>query len=517
MTDGSAGLPVTVTLEASLHAEAGGAAAAWIEQELLDLRQDLRVPGTPAVRLVPDPAPPRGQLVRVSVAGRPCRVSRRTFAEALGYVTGAPAASPDADAGAVLESLRGDGAGLLAERLGELAALACRAAVSAQPEVLLPAGHPLAPLLALGVPLPVGAADQPWALVGSIDNIETLISEYASPEINLFVAPGYLRALTGDGGENLFPSMREGIFAGLGFVVPRLRLRTDASLRPRGFAFGCNAVRTVPRIGLEPEQILVNDTPERLKLMNTAGAPALDALGRPAAVVSRARRDVLEAAGLTAWGPLEYFVSCCQEAIRENADRLLTANAARSMLRQLELAFPVLVAAANDAVLDETIARVLRGLLRDGVSVRNLRRIVETLLRFATTAQEPGADAPGAGDPLDAVRAGLADQIASAHARGTSTVVAYLLDPEFEAAASQRGPDGLPDERVTEQLCDALSAETSHLYATAPRPVILTTGALRGIVRERLRREFPEFSVLSYQEIPADYNVQAVARLSWSL
>jgi len=70
--------------------------------------------------------------------------------------------------------------------------------------------------------------------------------------------------------------------------------------------------------------------------------------------------------------------------------------------------------------------------------------------------------------------------------------------------------------RLLERLCDAAYAELTHLPRTAGVPVVVTSGRLRGDIRTRLRYEFPELTVVSYDEIPDRFNVQPVARLSWS-
>ena len=511
MTADGTVLPVTVALVEPLYAAATPPVRRRIEDELSALLADLGLGTAPAVELRADPAPRRNQMIRVEVAGRPCRLPRITAFEALAYVEGTPLVAQDLDAPGVLSRL-GRPDEVDTDRLGELIGLVCRAAVSAQPDVLVP-DDPLAPALALGMSVAgYDAADLCEAFMTR--PVEPLIAKLAASAVELIVEPEYFQVLTmtGTGGE-LFPYMRDGLFVELGLRLPRMRVRPDSSLRPAGFAFRFNGVRTLPRIGLEPETILVNDTVERLAMWNIEGQPTLNpGTGQSAAVVAQEHQDLLQRIGLTTWDPFGYFILACASAVRRNAYMLMTATAADAMIEQLGQAFPAVTEAASRCGITDVLAPILRELLRDQVSIRNLRRILELLVRGETTPEEAPAE-----DRIRLVRSGLADQIASTLARNTGTLVAYLLDSEIDDAVAGGGTTANgTDEIVTERLCDAAYAELTHLPRTAGVPVVVTSGRLRGDIRTRLRYEFPELTVVSYDEIPDRFNVQPVARLSWS-
>ena len=109
--------------------------------------------------------------------------------------------------------------------------------------------------------------------------------------------------------------------------------------------------------------------------------------------------------------------------------------------------------------------------------------------------------------------------ISAKFARGTTTIVTYLLDPEIEAALSAKPadddisdvPDSLPDRVIA-----ATHAEFDHLPPTAQVPMILTTEGLRRPLAAMVRHEFPRLVVLSYGDLPPQQNVQPVARLSFT-
>lgn len=510
--DGTTTLPVAITLADPLFVATTAPVRRRVEDELSAVLRELGLDAVPAVEFRADRSPRRGQLISVEVAGRRCRLPRRTLPEALAYVEGTPLVAENLDAAAILDRLGGpDAAGT--GRLGELVGLVGRAAVSAQPDVLRP-DDVVAPALALGL----AVTDHHRAAVLDVlpdGPIEALLGDLAARTISLIVEPEYFRALTLDGrGAELFPYMRDGLFVELGLKHPPLHVRQDPSLRHGGFAFGFNAVRSTPRIGLAPDTILVNDTAERLRLMGVEGVPTVNpATGQPAAVVAHEHQEMLEAAGLTVWDPLGYLILTAAAAIRRSAHMLMTTTAVDDMLKQLGKAFPALTDAARMAGLNDVLTLTLRELLGDGVSVRNLRRIVELLLRGE--ADRPQASAI---DRVRLVRTGLGDQITRTLARNTETLVVYILAPEIDDAVAGRGRGvaaGWSDETVTEELCDAVYDELLHLPRTAQIPIVLTSGTLRGTIRARLRHEFPELAVVGYDEVPYGFNIQPVARISW--
>jgi type III secretion protein V len=293
-----------------------------------------------------------------------------------------------------------------------------------------------------------------------------------------------------------------------------MHLSPQSSLTPAGFAFRFNGVRTLPRIGLDPETILVNESPGRLALMEVeAQATVNPATGGPAAVVSREHKERMEVAGLTTWDPFGYFILVLAAAIRRHAHLFMSGGLAAEMANMLAQAFPALVAAAERAQLYEVLAPTLRELLREGVSIRNLRRILELLLHQKD--RDPNSSVI---DYAASVRSGLADQIAYKVARNTETLVAYVLDPEIEDAliGVRHGISAdWSDETVTERFRDAVFDELTDLPQAAQTPAILTEPRVVRAVRTSLQHEFPHVTVIDYHELPAHYTVQPVASISW--
>jgi type III secretion protein V len=227
----------------------------------------------------------------------------------------------------------------------------------------------------------------------------------------------------------------------------------------------------------------------------------------PAAIVAEEHKATLEAMGLTVWDPFGFYILTLAAALRSYAHTLLVPSVVDLMLSGLAKARPVATNAAYDMLPPHSLAPTLRALVRDGVPVRNLNRIVALMLRYHWVAEDRGGL-----DLVSFVRAGLADSIGFKASHGTNAVVVYLLERDV---AEGMGRSTRLDEDLAERLRDALHREMEILPRTAQIPGILTEDRCRAAVRDLLRHEFPQVSVYGYRDLPPGFNIQPVARLSW--
>ena len=114
---------------------------------------------------------------------------------------------------------------------------------------------------------------------------------------------------------------------------------------------------------------------------------------------------------------------------------------------------------------------------------------------------------------IEHVRHSLKRAISQQYARGTQTLVAYLLDPKIEQQVRESNSNPLTDQERSVILA-AVATEIRYLPPTAQVPVFLTTPEIRCAIRDLITEEFTSMQVTSYAELPADLNVQPVARIS---
>jgi type III secretion protein V len=321
-----------------------------------------------------------------------------------------------------------------------------------------------------------------------------------------------------DNGKFLFeliPFMRDGLFVELGVRFPGVRARGNPNLPPGSYQIQINEVPVVTgqaTIG----HILVNDTVDRLRLMNIQGFEAVNpATRQPAAWVPEQNKDVLEAAGLTTWDVPGYIILHLAAVLRRQAREFVGVQETQSMLDQLEKAFPAIVKEVVPKVVSVLkLTEILGRLVEEEISIRDLRGILQALAEYGQVEADNVM-------LTEHVRSSLRRYVSHKYARGTGTLVVYLLDPQIEEAIrgsikrTSAGTHLALEPDIAQEIVQAVKNECGHLPPSAQRPVILTAMDIRRYVRKLLEYEFnPTFSVVSFQELSPDLNIQPVARIS---
>jgi type III secretion protein V len=313
----------------------------------------------------------------------------------------------------------------------------------------------------------------------------------------------------------LIPFMRDGLFVELGVRFPGVRARGNPGLPPGAYQIQINEVPVVTgqaTLG----HILVNDTVDRLRLMNIEGFEAINpATRQPAAWVPEQNKEMLEAAGLTTWDVPGYMILHVAAVLRRYAREFVGVQEVQTMLDQLEKAFPAIVKEVVPKVVNVLkLADILGRLVEEEISIRDLRGILQALAEQGQTEADSVM-------LTEHVRSALKRYVSHKYARGTNTLVVYLLDPQIEDAVrssikrTSAGTHLALEPDIAQEIVQAVKNECGHLPPTAQRPVILTSMDIRRYVRKLLEYEFnPPFSVVSYQELSPELNIQPVARIS---
>jgi type III secretory pathway component EscV len=294
----------------------------------------------------------------------------------------------------------------------------------------------------------------------------------------------------------------------LGLVVPPLTLTIDAHLPLRGYELRLRGIPVAD--GIIPDgRLLIDLGPARLPLGVEGQATEHPATGAPASWVPASSVARLGATGLTLLDGPGAIAARLDSALRAAAPELLGLDETQRLLDGVAAEHPALVRALIPGRLElGLVADVLRRLVAEGVSIRDLSTVLEALAR---AADHGSRDAAGL---TERVRSQLKRSIT--HIFSTNRrVAALLLDLEAEEAvrgALRPSGDGVvlalePD------LADALLASVDKELSGQRSLVILTTPELRRHVRRLVEGEHPRLPVLAYPELAADVEVEQVGTI----
>lgn len=338
--------------------------------------------------------------------------------------------------------------------------------------------------------------------------------------------------------DEMFSKLQDGFFSELGIILPQVRLEIDNTLKSNQFRFRLNNREYQPSVGLESNEFLVNDVVDRLKLLKIEGKEATNpANGNKCAIVREEKGSsaTCRQAGLTTWGPAGFLVLFLSAEIRKHAADFQTNKATQYILSVLRSLYPELVKVALNRFTVGRLSLILKDLLNEEISIRDLRRILESLLsingttdvdlhRYIVFAPPAESLCPVTGgrdidrltiaDYSDFVRTSLKRYISHKYTKGANALSVYLLDVKVEERLSNLG--GQPLMAEENRLLAAVKSELQSLPATSQNPVILTTPDIRRTVKRVVESVFPGLAVLSYQELSPDMSIQPIGRITWA-
>jgi flagellar biosynthesis protein FlhA len=391
---------------------------------------------------------------------------------------------------------------------------------------LLP-GIPFAPFAALGAGVGVlsrAVAErrkqeprpeaQPGPRVGS--ERQELRGALALDELGLEIGYGLIPLVDADrGGELLgrIRATRRQLASELGFLIPLIHIRDNLELDPaeyailvRGNAVASGRIPPGRCLALSPG----GDAPE------LPGIPARDpAFGLPAVWIQERDRERAAAGGYAVVDASSALATHLAEVIRSHAAELLTRHQVRELLDAFADQAPKVVEEIVPSIVSFSILhRTLRSLVEEGVSIRDLGSILETLAEYAPKVEDP--------DLLtDLVRERLGRTIVRPHLDKEGTLRVLTLEPALEdhlRSAVQRSRGGSFLAVEPDRLDRLLNAVKARLEATAPDSggrslVLLTSQAVRSPLRHLLTRAAPRLAVLSHNELPRDVRIVAVGQV----
>ncbi len=293
-------------------------------------------------------------------------------------------------------------------------------------------------------------------------------------------------------------AIRRNLASELGLIIPSIHirdnLRLDSStyrLMLSGNEVGSGRVRM--------GRVLVMDPSGSVPPMD-GEAVKEPAFGLPAKWVREAQRMKAETMGFTVVDPATVAATHLTEMLRTLAPELLGRSEAQELIDLFAEQHPKLVDELIPNLLPMgEVVKVLRGLLMEGVSVRDLRTIFEALADYAREVKDPW-------DLTELVRQRLARHLTARFKGDQGQVAALVLDP----AAEEHFRSGGPDAGSAQRLLSSLDQAARNFARVTTPPLVLCAPDIRRHVSEFLIRRVPGLSVLSFREIDAQTTVRTL-------
>ena len=315
--------------------------------------------------------------------------------------------------------------------------------------------------------------------------------------------------------EELIPKMRQALYQDLGIRYPGIHVRTESpSLEEDEYAILLNEV-PVTRGKIPENHLLTNETEENLRRYNLPYITYKNALGLPSLWVEERYKDVMDKAGIKYWTPLEVVILHLSYFFRQNGQEFIGIQEVRSMLEFMERSFPDLVKEVTRLIPLQKLTEIFRRLVQEQVSIKDLRTIMEALSEWAQTEKDTVL-------LTEYVRASLKRYISYKYSQGQSTLSVYLLDPEIEEmvrGAIKQTSAGSYLALDPDSVNLILKAMRNTITPTPPggqAPVLLTAIDVRRFVRKLIETEYPDISVVSYQEVLPEIRIQPLGRIQIS-
>lgn len=304
-------------------------------------------------------------------------------------------------------------------------------------------------------------------------------------------------------------NVRRQLASELGIILPPVRVRDNLQLDPDEYVIKIRS-NELARNSLHPNMLLAMNpgTAEGEIHGDQVTEPVF---GLPATWISISERENAEIMGFTVVEPATVLTTHLTELLRRNADKLLTRQDTSHLVDNLKQDYPTLVEEITpDSLPIATVQKVLQNLLKEGIPIRDLALILESLLEYYKVTKNV--------DVLtEYVRHNLSETIKKLYEDQSSVIHAIALGPKLEQAMStalqtnnqtSTSPSlGLPPD-VISKVNISLSEAIDNITLSGYMPLMICSAQVRPYFKRMVSTQFPMVNVISYTEVPPDTDIE---------
>ncbi|MTV40258.1 flagellar biosynthesis protein FlhA [Duganella radicis] len=294
----------------------------------------------------------------------------------------------------------------------------------------------------------------------------------------------------------------------VGFLAPPVHIRDNLELKPSAYRIALKGVEVGTGEAYNGQFLAINPGMASGTLQGMVTTDP--AFGLPAVWIDASLRDQAQGMGYTVVDAGTVVATHLNHLITTHASELLGRAEVQQLLDHLGKEAPKLVEDLVPKLIPlSTLQKVLQNLLAEGVHIRDMRSIIETLCEHASYTQD-------AGDLTALVRIALGRAIVQQLFPGAGELSVMTLDNRLERllmqALAASGPDGAGIEPgLADTIAQQAQQAAAQQEALGLTPVLLVPGPLRALLSRFLRRALPQLKVLSHAEIPESKTIRVTA------
>ena len=306
--------------------------------------------------------------------------------------------------------------------------------------------------------------------------------------------------------------IRRQIALELGTVVPIIRLRDNIQLNPNQYIIKIKGVQVSEGEILFDHYMAMNPGYVEEEI---TGIPTFEpSFHLPAIWITEGQRERAESMGYTVVDPPSIIATHLTEIIRQYIAELLTRQDVQNLVNNLKESNPSLIEELVPKLLGlGEIQKVLQNLLREGISIRDLLTIFETLADYAPTTRDT--------DILtEYARQSLKRAISNKFFPANETSSVVTLDPKIEqeimasVKQTEQGAYLTLDPARTKAIMDSTGAEIKKLENLGKMPIIITSPIVRVYFKKLTEDYYKDLVVISYNEIESNIELQSVGMVT---
>ncbi|NLG04115.1 MAG: EscV/YscV/HrcV family type III secretion system export apparatus protein, partial [Clostridia bacterium] len=298
----------------------------------------------------------------------------------------------------------------------------------------------------------------------------------------------------------------------LGTVVPIIRLRDNIQLNPNQYIIKIKGIQISEGEILFDHYMAMNPGFVEEEI---TGIPTFEpSFHLPAIWITEGQRERAESLGYTVVDPPSIIATHLTEIIRQHISELLSRQDVQNLVNNLKESNPSLIEELMPKLLGlGEIQKVLQNLLKEGISIRDLLTIFETLADHATVTRDT--------DVLtEYVRQSLKRAISAKYFPANETTNVVTLDPQIEqdimasVKQTEQGAYLTLDPEKTKAIIASTEKEIAKLENLGKNPIVITSPIVRMYFRKLTEDYFKDMIVVSYNEVESNINLQSVGMVT---